>query len=274
MIHPMVPEVRRIKRVYRENHNTVTLAVEAADAAGPACLPGQFNMLYAFGVGEVPISLSGDPAEPGVQHHTIRDVGAVTRALTRLKRGDSVGVRGPFGSAWPIASCRGRDVVLIAGGIGIAPLRPAIYALLRERERYGEIALLYGARAREDLLFGEEMELWRGKYGVQARVTVDSAKWDWKGNVGVVTALLPRVRFDPAHAVAMICGPEVMMRFSVLELKNLGMEDRNIHVTLERNMKCAVGFCGHCQYGPTFICKDGPVFSFDRVRSIFGVREL
>jgi NAD(P)H-flavin reductase len=266
----MVPELRRVKRVKRDTFDTFTLMLEG----GGVFLPGQFNMLYAFGVGEVPISLSGDPAETGLLHHTIRDVGAVTRALTRLKRGSQVGVRGPFGSAWPIEACRGKDVVLMAGGIGLAPLRPAIYSLLKERDRYGEIVLLYGARTRQDLLYVEEFERWRGKFGVQVRVTVDSAGRGWKGNVGVVTTLLPRVRFEPAHALTMICGPEVMMRFSILELKSLGMEDSNIYVTLERNMKCAVGFCGHCQFGPAFICKDGPVFSFERVRSIFGVREL
>jgi len=267
-VHPLTPEVKRVKRVKRENHNTVTLTLEG----GGGFLPGQFNMLYAFGVGEVPISFSGDPDKDA--EHTVRDVGAVTRALAGLKRGARVGVRGPFGSAWPLAACRGRDVVLMAGGIGLAPLRPVIYQLLKERDRYGEIALLYGARTRQDLLYAEEFERWRGRFGVQVRVTVDSAGQDWKGNVGVVTSLLPRVRFDPAHATAMICGPEVMMRFSVLELKNMGLKNPDIHVTLERNMKCAVGFCGHCQYGSAFICKDGPVFSFDRVQSIFQVREL
>ena len=270
----MVPQTRRVQRMIRETQDTFTLSVESAEEkTKPSFAPGQFNMLYAFGVGEVPISISGDPGQP-LWHHTIRDVGKVTHALTQLKAGDMVGLRGPFGSAWPVKESRGSDVVIMAGGIGLAPLRSAIYALLNERDRFGEIAVLYGARTEKDLLFTREFESWRGKYGIQVRVTIDSAGHHWKGNVGVVTTLLPRVRFDPEHTVAMICGPEVMMRFSVMELKNCGMEDKNIYVTMERNMKCAIGFCGHCQYGPTFVCKDGPVFSFNRVSSFFGIREI
>ncbi len=270
----MVPTTRQVKRVIRESHDTLTLCVEPNDGATkPFFAPGQFNMLYAFGIGEVPISISGDPDKP-IWHHTIRDVGTVTHALTQLKAGDMVGVRGPFGSSWPVKESRGSDIVIMAGGIGLAPLRSAIYALLRERDRFGEISVLYGARTEKDLLFAREFETWRGKFGVQVRVTIDSAGPDWKGNVGVVTTLLPRVRFDPEHTVAMICGPEVMMRFSVMELKNCGIEERKIYVTMERNMKCAIGFCGHCQFGPTFICKDGPVFPFTRVSPFFGIREI
>jgi len=271
----MVPKTQRIKKVIRETHDTLTLCVETGDnETERSFAPGQFNMLYAFGAGEVPISISGDPGKPDVWHHTIRDVGTVSHALTQLKAGDTLGIRGPFGSAWPVAASRGSDIVIMAGGIGLAPLRPAIYALLAERNHYGEIVVLYGARTQKDLLFAKEFETWRGKYGVQVRVTIDSANQNWKGNVGVVTTLLPRVHFDPAHTVAMVCGPEVMMRFSVIELKNHGIDEKNIHITMERNMKCAIGFCGHCQLGPTFICKDGPVFSFDRIKPFFGVREI
>jgi NAD(P)H-flavin reductase len=274
-VNPMVPKTRRVKRVIRETHDTLTLLVETSnDEAERSFAPGQFNMLYAFGVGEVPVSISGDPGKPNIWHHTIRDVGTVSHALTQLKAGDTIGVRGPFGSAWPVEASRGSDIVIMAGGIGLAPLRPAIYAILAERNLYGEIIVLYGARTQKDLLFAEEFETWRGKYGVQVRVTLDSAGHYWKGNVGVVTTLLPRVRFDPANTVAMICGPEVMMRFSVIELKNHGVDEKNIHVTMERNMKCAIGFCGHCQLGPTFICKEGPVFSFDLIKPFFGIREI
>lgn len=273
--NPMIPQTRKIKRVIRETHDTFTLCVEPGTGEQKNSFsPGQFNMLYAFGVGEVPISISGDPGKPDLCYHTIRNVGTVTRALANLKTGDTVGVRGPFGSAWPVAPSRGSDILILAGGIGLAPLRPAIYALLEERDQFGDIVLLYGARTQEDLLFTKEFEKWRGKYGVQVRVTIDSAGHDWKGNVGVVTTLFPGVRFDPANTVAMICGPEVMMRFAVIELKNFGIEDRNIHVTMERNMKCAIGFCGHCQFGPAFICKDGPVFSFAEISPFFGIREI
>ena len=274
-VHPMTPEPHRVQRVIRETHDTLTLCVEnkLKDRAA-SFAPGQFNMLYTFGIGEVPVSLSGDPQASDLLQHTIRGVGTVTQALTQLQAGDSVGLRGPFGSSWPVAAAKGKDVVLIAGGIGIAPLRPALYALLRERDQYGEIVLLCGARTQNDILFSKEFETWRGKYGVQARITVDSARRDWKGNTGVVTTLIPRVRFDPANTVAMLCGPEVMMRFSIIELKNCGVEEKNIYLTMERNMKCAIGFCGHCQFGPAFICKDGPVFPFDQIRSFLEVREL
>jgi NAD(P)H-flavin reductase len=162
----------------------------------------------------------------------------------------------------------------MAGGIGLAPLRPALYALLDQREQFGEIALLYGARKPEDLLFTKEFETWRGRYGVQVKLTVDIADREWRGNVGVVNSLIQRVNFDPLNTVAMICGPEVMMRFAVPELKRRGILEDQIFITMERNMKCAVGFCGHCQFGPTFICKDGPVFRYDQVRKFFGVREF
>ena len=162
----------------------------------------------------------------------------------------------------------------MAGGIGLAPLRPAVYSLISQRDQYGDISLLYGARTRQDLLFHNEFESWRGKYGIQVKVTVDSGDQDWKGNVGVVTTLVPRVSFDPSSCIAMICGPEIMMRFSALELTHAGLAEDEIYITMERNMKCAVGFCGHCQFGPAFICKDGPVFRYDRIKPFISIREF
>ena len=272
---PMLPRPHRVKRRIKETHDTVTLCVRPEDGSTENLFaPGQFNMLYVFGVGEVPVSISGDPGKTDLLYHTIRNVGTVTGALAGLKAGDMIGLRGPFGSSWPVASSMGSDIVILAGGIGLAPLRSVFYTILNNRDRFGEVSLLYGARTRDDLLFVKEFERWRGKYGVQVRVTVDSAGRDWKGNVGVVTTLIPRVRFDPANTIAMICGPEIMMRFSVIDLQNCGVPESNIHITMERNMKCAIGFCGHCQYGPAFICKDGPVFSFDRVKPFFGIRGI
>ena len=164
--------------------------------------------------------------------------------------------------------------VIMAGGIGLAPLRPAIYALLEQRDKFGEIALLYGVRKPEDLLFTKEFEAWRGKYGVQVKLTVDTADREWRGNVGVVNTLVQRANFDPTNTVAMICGPEVMMRFAVSELKRREVPEDQIFITMERNMKCAVGFCGHCQFGSAFICKDGPIFRYDKVKQFFGIREV
>lgn len=272
---PMVPQIYEVKKNIRETHDSFSLYLDSKNDSNPSHFePGQFNMVYAFGVGEVPISISGQEKKSGDLIHTIRNVGTVTSALSDFKKGDTLGLRGPFGSSWPIQACKNQDIVIIAGGIGLAPLRPAIYALLKQRDQFGEIAVLYGARHPKDLLFTKEFENWRGKYGVQVKVTVDSADRGWKGNVGVVTTLIPRVSFDPTHAIAMICGPEIMMKFSVLTLKQSGMSEGNIYITMERNMKCAVGFCGHCQFGPAFICKDGPVFSYKNIKPFFETRDF
>ncbi len=272
---PLLPRRYRVRRVRRETRETFTLELEPASwEGGSPFAPGQFSMLYVFGVGEVPISISGDPHRPETLIHTVRAVGPVTKALSRLKRGDTLGVRGPFGSHWPVEEARGHDVVLVAGGIGLAPLRPVLYDLLPNRERYGRIVLLYGARTPQELLYTRELEHWRGRFDLEVGVTVDSAPGGWRGNVGVVTTLIPRAPFDPLHTVAMVCGPEVMIRFTVLELQKRGVGPDRVFISLERNMQCAVGFCGHCQFGPTFLCKDGPVFRYDRVQSFMGIREV
>jgi NAD(P)H-flavin reductase len=206
--------------------------------------------------------------------HTIRSVGTLTRALTALKKGASIGVRGPFGSAWPVEQAEGHDVLIVAGGIGLAPLRPAIYRILARRRAYGRVLILYGSRTPRDLLFRKELEQWRGRFDTYVDVTVDRASGEWEGNVGVVTSLISRANFDPEHTVAVLCGPEIMMRFTIAALNDQGVENERIHLSMERNMKCAVGFCGHCQYGPGFVCRDGPVYRFDRIQHLFGVREL
>jgi NAD(P)H-flavin reductase len=271
----MVPRLFRIQGVRKETADTFTLDLAAGDGGGmPPFAPGQFNMLYAFGVGEVPISISGDPGDCSTLRHTTRAVGPVTRAMQRLKKGDTIGIRGPFGSGWPVEEARGRDCVIVTGGIGLAPLRPALYSLVAHRESYGKIVLLYGARSPEDILYRRELERWRSKLDLDVYVTVDRAGGDWRGAVGVVPTLVRRVGFDAPNATAMVCGPEVMMRFAVRELESRGVEDGQIYLSMERNMKCAIGLCGHCQFGPTFICKDGPVFRFDRIASIFGRGEV
>lgn len=271
-VDPMLPEPFGIRRVRRDTRDTFTLELEAANGGVPrAAAPGQFNMLYVFGVGEVPISISSAPGRPLL--HTTRAVGTVTRAMARLKRGDMLGVRGPFGSNWPIEQARGKDVVLIAGGIGMAPLRGALLELLRRRKQFGRIALIYGARTPEDVLYERELERLRGR-GLDLSITVDRAVGAWRGHVGVVTTLIARAPFDPHHCVALMCGPEIMMRFATRELQKRGVPDDAIFLSLERNMKCAVGFCGHCQFGPEFICKDGPVFRYDRVARWLAIREL
>lgn len=272
---PMSPRPYRIGRIGRETNDTFTFSLAPLDdGGGVPFAPGQFNMLYVFGVGEVPISISSDPSESPDIKHTTRVVGPVTRAMCRLRRGQTLGVRGPFGSPWPMDAAKGRDLVIVAGGIGMAPLRPVVYEALAQRKSFDKVVLLYGARTPQELLYRQELERWRGKLDLEVHVTVDRALADWRGNVGVVTKLIGRSLFDPSTCVAMVCGPEVMIRFSIRELENRGVSPDRIYVSMERNMKCAIGFCGHCQYGPLFVCKDGPVFRYDRVASIFGRPEV
>jgi NAD(P)H-flavin reductase len=270
---PMRTDPVRITRVRRETADTFTMDLEPPDR-GFRFQPGQFNMLYVFGVGEVPISISGDSTAPGRVQHTTRVAGTVTRAMRALRKGDMLGLRGPFGSHWPVEDAAGADVLLMAGGIGLAPLRPAIYRVMRERSKYNRVVLLYGTRTPDDILYRHELERWRGKLDMEVRVTVDRAPGDWRGNVGVVTTLIGRANFNPRNCVAFVCGPEMMMHFSVMELRHAGVDTGRIYISMERNMKCAVGFCGHCQLGPKFVCKDGPVFCFDEIQPLFHKREL
>jgi NAD(P)H-flavin reductase len=236
--------------------------------------PGQFNMLYLPGYGESAISISSDPSSRnGTLSHTVRAAGNVTQALARKKIGDHIGVRGPFGSCWPVDSYYGHDIVIACGGIGLAPLRPAIYHILNRRDDYGRVILLYGARTPKDLLYTLEYDTWRSK-GLEVEVTVDIGDAGWHRHVGVVPVLFYRLRLESDRTTVMTCGPEVMMRFVVFEALARRVHPEDIFVSLERNMSCAMGFCGHCQYGPHFVCKDGPVFSFRQVESLFNLEEF
>lgn len=268
----MTPRVMRVLKRHHDGPRTVTLDIAADDSA--SFQPGQFNMLSVFGVGEVPISLSGSATEHDRLRHTIRAVGPVSTALTRLSRGDLLGLRGPFGNGWPMQQAEGHDVVLVAGGLGLAPLRPAIYQLLSERERYGRITLLHGTRSPADILFHREIMAWRRHRNIDIEVTVDHAPPDWRGHVGVVTRLISSVPFETGNTLAFVCGPEVMMRFAIAALKDAGLGDETIYLSMERNMKCAVGFCGHCQFGPVFVCRDGPVFRHDRLGGLLNLKEI
>lgn len=271
----MVTTPYLIKRFKKETHDTFTLELVPPNGAGGFKFSaGQFNMLYMYGVGEVPISISGDPEVEDKIVHTIRAYGGVTSAMRTFKRGEMVGVRGPFGNPWPIKKLGRSDVVLVAGGIGVAPLRPVLYHILAHREKYGKVILLYGERTPGDLIYQKEMEQWRGRFDLDVDVTVDSAREGWRGNVGVVTTLIPEIRIDPTNTFAMLCGPEIMMHYTIQVLREKGLADDHIYISMERNMKCGTGFCGHCQLGPTFVCKDGPVFVLSEVRHLFGQREM
>ncbi len=272
---PMLPQRYRIQRVRREIPDTFTLELEPEeDGDVPQFVTGQFNMLYVFGVGEIPISISGDPAKRKPLVHTTRAVGTVSKAMRDLKPNDVIGVRGPFGSHWPIEQAEGKDVVIAAGGIGLAPLRSVMYHITSQREKYGKAVLLYGARTPADILYRRELEQWRAHFDLEVYVTVDRATGSWRGSVGVVTRLIPRAPFDPQNTIAMVCGPEVMMRFTAAELEKRGVALENIYVSMERNMKCAIGMCGHCQYGPNFVCKDGPVFKYSQVQGLLSKWEI
>lgn len=270
----MAPRVARVRRRRRDAPGVWTLELEADNVGVDRPSPGQFNMLTAFGVGEAAISLSGDPAKAGRLTHTIRAVGAVSSALVRLGPGEALGLRGPFGAGWPMAEAAGRDVVIMAGGLGLAPLRPALYRLLAERGRYGQVTLLYGTRSPTDILFRRELETWRRRLDLEIEVTVDHAAADWRGHVGVVTNLVRHATFDPAKSIALVCGPEIMMRFSISALLDAGLSDQSIYLSMERNMKCAVALCGHCQFGGVLICRDGPVFRQDQVADLLRHKEL
>lgn len=269
-----VPTPMRIRRVVRETADVVTLSLDpGARPGGCAFEPGQFDMLYAHGVGEVPISISGDADDPSALVHTIRAVGDVTRALSALRRGEWVGVRGPFGRPWPLDEARGRDLVFVAGGLGLAPLRPAILRALARRDEFGRVVVLYGARSPDDMLFGRDLAAWRGRFDVEVEAIVDRASPSWRGKVGVVTKLVDVGDFDAEGAVAMLCGPEPMMRFAARALEARGLDASRVFLSMERSMKCGVGLCGHCQWGPGFVCKDGPVYALSRARPWLATRE-
>jgi len=273
----MVPVLARIIERIPESSNTMTYRLQLADlkvAASYRFRPGQFNMLYVFGVGEAAISISSAPDEPAVLEHTIRHVGSVTSAINRLSVGEVIGLRGPFGNSWPIAQCRGRDVLMVAGGIGIAPLRSAIHQLLRNRNDYRRLILLYGVRSPADMIFKHEVEEWSRRDDFQVLTTVDYPDDEWIGPVGVVTGLLRRIRVDAARTSVLVCGPRVMNRAAAYSFLSHHVPHEHIFVSLERNMRCGIGQCGHCQYGPKFVCKDGPVFSYASIRQLIGRAEV
>ena len=255
-----------------ESKDTVTLTLRPVENPIEPPRPGQFTMLYAYGVGEVPISVSGF-ARGQELVQTIRAIGAVTRALCAAAPGDMIGVRGPFGTQWQLSLAEGRDLLVVAGGIGLAPLRPALLAALAERARYRRVVLLVGARSPDDLLFARELETWRRR-GTSVRVTVDRADAGWKGDVGLVTRLIDGAVTDPARTAAFVCGPEIMMRLTAETLVTSGVPAADIRVSLERNMRCGVAQCGHCQLGPFLLCRDGPVVSYDQAAPLVGLREL
>ena len=270
----MLPRPFEVTGVRRETEDTMTLDLEPLDGDGFAYAPGQFTMVYVPGVGEVPISIAGGGPDEATLVHTVRGVGAVTNAICALGAGDQIGIRGPYGRGWPIDEAVGGDLVIIAGGIGLAPLRAVVRHAFANRDDFGAMALLYGSRSPGDLLYEAELHEWRARFDIEVEVTVDRSAPGWHGDVGLVTHLLDRVEYDPPRTTAMVCGPEIMMKVVARFLEETGVEAHQVAVSLERNMQCAVGFCGHCQFGPDFICRDGPVLSYAGVASRMRVEEF
>lgn len=273
MLDLMTPTPYRIVEKWPENHDCFSIRIVPEEGKGlENCRPGQFNMLYLFGVGEAPISISRIEGESIV--HTIRAVGSVTKGIRFLGQDSVIGVRGPFGQPWPLQEAKGKDLVLMAGGIGLAPLRPVIHHYLSHQSDYGRLILLYGARTPKDLLFQKEMQALCKEGRITSLVTVDQPSSNWPGHVGLVTGLVTRAGIDPKNSLAMICGPEIMMRFCAERLVGRGLERENIYVSMEKNMKCGIGICGHCQCGPHFVCKDGPVFNFAEMEKLLNLRGI
>jgi len=274
-MEPMLPVPYRVASRATETRDSATLRLAPAGQPLPPFQPGQFTMLAVPGIGEVAISVSGDPAaQDGLLTHTVRAVGAVSAALHGAPVGTPVGVRGPFGTTWDLPSAAGRDLLIVAGGVGLAPLRPVVLGALAGRRHYRDIRLVAGARTPADFLFASELTGWSARGDIDVELTIDQPAAGWGGQVGFVTEPLARLRLDPARTTAFLCGPEPMMRFSAQALRRKGMSADDIRVSLERNMKCGIGLCGHCQLGPLLVCRDGPVVSYTLAGPLLTIREL
>jgi len=272
---PMLPVPYLVAERAAETHDCVTLRLEPARDSLPPFQPGQFTMLAVPGVGEVAISISGDPAtQDGTLTHTIRAVGAVSAALRDAPLGAPLGVRGPFGTTWDLPSATGRDLLIVAGGVGLAPLRPVMLGALADRASYRGVCLIAGARTPAEFLFRTELAAWSRRADAEVELTIDQPSAGWDGQVGFVTEPLARLRVDPARTTAFLCGPEPMMRFAAQVLLRKGIQAGDIRVSLERNMQCGIGLCGHCQFGPILVCRDGPVVSYALAGPLLSIREL
>lgn len=273
--NPYLPHEAEVIERVAESDTVFTLRLRFTDPAVHAAYrfePGQFNMVYLYGVGEVPISIVSDPEDEHVYDHTIRRVGRVTAGLDRLRAGDRLGVRGPFGRGWPLDEAEGRDVLLITGGLGCAPLVSVINYIVRRRDRYGHLTIMQGVKHTDDLIYRTRYERWAEVADTQVLIAADQGAPLWPWHVGYVTDLFDRVQLEPGRSTVMMCGPEGMMRVAVKELDKRGLDHANIYLSMERNMQCALGHCGHCQHGPRFVCRNGPVFPYSEVEELFGIK--
>lgn len=276
MINPMNPVEAEILSRKKEASGIYTFRIKILDRKlrqNYRFQPGQFNMIFVFGAGEIPISIVSDPEDPELLDHTVRVVGGVSEKLAGMRQGERVGLRGPYGIGWPLKESEGKDLVLVTGGLGCAPVVSVIQYVMKRRDKFRTLKILHGIKAPRDLLYRERIARWEKIPDTEVLLTVDKPDRRWKGHVGLVTRLFDKIRLNPANGVVLMCGPEVMMRFAVIQLRQFGFKEADIYLSLERNMKCAVGLCGHCQLGPAFVCREGPVFRYDRIRHWFLVKE-
>ena len=271
MENPYIPSKAVIKKIRKETADTNTYTLAFLDKEKRdrfSFTPGQFVMVSVLGIGEAAISLSSSPLNRECFDITIHKVGDVTNAISSMKKKDSLWIRGPYGKGWPMEEARGKNLLIIAGGIGLPPLRGVIANIEKKREEYGQLEILYGARTPKDLIFQYEYDGWKKIKGARLEITVDEAQEKWDGNIGLVTSLFPKMVTHPSNAVVFTCGPEIMMLYVTKCLETMGFKEEQIYVSMERRMKCGVGKCGHCQIGSRYVCKDGPVFSFTELKKI------
>ncbi len=274
MFDPHIPHVAVIDKRTQESPTIFTLRLQYDWEVKEAYEfdPGQFNMVTLFGVGEIPISIVNDPLDNHFFDHTIRVVGRVSKGLSELQPGDRVGIRGPFGRGWPLARMKGKDILLITGGLGCAPLVSVIRYILRRREYYGRIHILQGVKHSDDLIWREQYDEWEKLHNVEILLAADVAGKGWKGQQGMVTELISQITLRPQRTVAMLCGPELMMLSAIANLRDMGLADGSIWFSMERNMQCGIGQCGHCQIGPHYACQDGPVFCYSDLADFLGAK--
>lgn len=265
-----LPKTAEIIERIQEASTIFTLKTRFLEAQ-PSFLfqPGQFNMLYLYGIGEVAISISSDPAEKSYISHTIRAVGRVTKALQNLNVGDHVGIRGPFGRGWPLTDAQQKDVMVVTGGLGCAPTISVINYILARREQYGALKILQGVKHSDDFIFRKQYATWQKTPHTEILIAADFAGPKWPWSVGYVTDMIDSLSLSPNKTIAMMCGPEMMMHAAINVLKRKGLPEEMMYLSMERNMACGIGHCGHCQYGGLFICKDGPVFAYPEIKSLF-----
>jgi sulfhydrogenase subunit gamma (sulfur reductase) len=265
LYQPTMAEMVKIEQL-NENTKLFTLYLQEGRDLGQRA--GQFVGVSVFGIGEAPISVTSSPTRNGTFELCVRQVGDVTGALHRMAPGSKVGIRGPFGNGFPLDKMRGKDLLFAPGGIGLPPLRSVINQVLDERESFGRVIILYGARNPSELLFKDELAHWEARDDVEFHVTVDRGDESWTGNVGVITTLFPKITINPRNTVAMTVGPPIMYRFVLMELLSKGIQDGRIFLSLERRMKCGLGKCGHCQINNVYVCQKGPVFSYAQLKEL------